>query len=347
MLRYTLKVAEIHQETNDTVTVVFKQPALKKVKYKAGQYLTLIFWINNRRYIRPYSFSSAPGIDTTLNITVKRVLGGIVSNHIADCLKVGDVVEVMEPMGDFTLEDKGLPGDSHIVLWGVGSGITPLLSLAKFALHHQSVEHVTLVYGNRNYKNAIFNAQINTLQKEYINCFSIWHFHTQIAVDSVNPYVIQGRINPESVLSVLKKEGKLDKTIHFICGPIGLKESVIEILKLEQINPDHIFSEEFKQVLNPKDFENITTRTVSLIKNGQEHIIEVIKGKSILEAGLDAMLDMSYSCQTGNCLLCKGKLIAGEIKSIINQEKQLSLNEDECLLCCSYPLTDNIKILVD
>ncbi|MVN21020.1 2Fe-2S iron-sulfur cluster binding domain-containing protein [Mucilaginibacter sp. HMF7410] len=347
MLQYTLKVAEIRQETQDTVTVVFKQPALKKIKYHSGQYLTLIFRINNRRYIRPYSFSSAPGIDNTLNITVKRVPGGVVSNHIADCLKVGDIVEVMEPMGDFTLENKGINGNSRLILWGAGSGITPLLSLAKFALHHQFARHLTLVYGNRGHESAIFSGQINELQKQYAEYFSVWHFHTKAIVDAAYPYLIQGRINPQTVLSVLKKEGDLGNTVHYICGPAGLKESVKKVLEEEGIGPKQIFSEEFKRVANPKDFENVITRTVSLIKGGKEHAIEVIKGKSILEAGLDAMIDLSYSCQTGNCTVCKGKLLSGQLKSIRSQETMPSLNKDEYLLCCSYPVTENIQIIVD
>jgi ring-1,2-phenylacetyl-CoA epoxidase subunit PaaE len=347
MLHYTLKIIEIRQETRDVVTVVFKQPALKKVKYFAGQYISLIFRINGRRYIRPYSFSSAPGVDATLNITVKRVPGGVVSNHIADCLNVGDAVEVMEPMGDFTLENKGINSQTHLILWGAGSGITPLLSLAKFALNNVVAEKVTLVYGNQNYENTIFNNEINALQKEYLEQFSVWHFHTQTVIDVNNPFVIQGRINPKKILSVLKGEGDLSKTVHYICGPAGLKESVKEVLQQEVIHPEQIFSEEFKLIANPKDFENVITRTVSLVKGGQEYEVEVIKGKSILEAGLDAMLDLAYSCQTGSCMVCKGELISGELKSIVNLPDSSVLNINERLLCCSYPLTADVRILVD
>lgn len=104
MRNYTLKVLEVRKETIDSVTLCFKQPGLKKIKYLAGQYLTLQFRINGRRYIKPYSFSSTPLIDSTLNVTVKRVPGGIVSNYINDIVKVDDVIEVQEPLGDFIFE---------------------------------------------------------------------------------------------------------------------------------------------------------------------------------------------------------------------------------------------------
>ncbi|MEP6610645.1 MAG: FAD-binding oxidoreductase, partial [Mucilaginibacter sp.] len=147
---YTLKVVKIIQESNDAATLCFKQPGLKKVKYLPGQYLTLIVRINGRKYIRPYSFSSAPGIDELLEVTIKRVIGGVVSNHLVDVIKEGDVLEVLQPLGDFVLNPDADLSDKHIVLWGAGSGITPLMSIAKYALHNNIAAHVSLVYGNRN-----------------------------------------------------------------------------------------------------------------------------------------------------------------------------------------------------
>jgi ring-1,2-phenylacetyl-CoA epoxidase subunit PaaE len=156
MANYTLKVLSIKKETNDTVTVYFKQPALKKIKYRPGQYLTLVLRINGRRYLRPYSFSSAPGIDETLSITVKRMLGGIVSNHILDQLKPGDLIEVLEPMGDFLLPENEDLFAGHLVFWGCGSGITPLFSMIKYALFHFDKVEITLIYGNRCKETTIF-----------------------------------------------------------------------------------------------------------------------------------------------------------------------------------------------
>lgn len=346
MPQYTLKVAEIHRETEDTVTICFKQPGLKKVKYLAGHYLTLIFRINGRRYIRPYSFSSAPGVDLTLNVTVKRVPGGIVSNHIIDCLVIGDVVEVMEPMGDFILENKPINTNTRLILWGAGSGITPLISLAKYALHNQIAKHITLVYGNRNFDSAIFNGQINALQKKHANYFSVWHFHTKPVIEKSNPYIVQGRIDPEKVIAVLKQENDLQHTFHYICGPVGLKESIKDVLENYGVGQAHIFSEEFNLTADPKNFEGVITRNVNINKEGTIYNVEVVKGKTILEAGLDAMVDLSYSCQTGNCMLCKGKLLSGGLRSIVKQNPQHNLKSDEHLLCCSLPLTDNVEILV-
>nr|WP_294943025.1 ferredoxin--NADP reductase [uncultured Mucilaginibacter sp.] len=343
---FTLKVVDVRVETPDTVTIAFKQPGLKKVKYLAGQYLTLMFRINGRRYIRPYSFSSAPLIDTHLEVTIKRVPGGIVSNHIIDKVKVDDIVEVMEPMGDFILHEAALTPQTHIVLWGAGSGITPLMSLTKYALYKKLAAHVTLVYGNRNAESVIFQDNINKLKAEFEN-FSAWHFHTQLAVAPNNPYLVQGRIDPNKVLAVMHNEGVLEDTIHYICGPAGLKESVRAALSSLGLSSDKVYSEDFEVVRDPAEFENIVTRSVAIKVEGKDAVIEVTKGKSILEAGLDAMLDMPYSCQTGNCLVCKGRIIKGEVKMIGVTKIPEGLGVDERLLCSSFPLTDDCIIEVD
>jgi ring-1,2-phenylacetyl-CoA epoxidase subunit PaaE len=344
---YTLKITKLYYETNDAITVSFKQPGLKFIKYSPGQYLTLIFRINGRRYIRPYSFSSAPEIDSTLDITVKRVPGGIVSNHILDKLRVGDMIEVMEPMGEFTLNNKLQDENKHLVLWGAGSGITPLFSLAKYALYKKLYNHITLVYGNRNAESVIFNNQINELKEKYSDLLSTWHFYTQAVINQSNPYLIQGRINPKIVLAVMANEGELNNTVHYICGPGGLKESIVKVLTNLGVKKEHIFTEDFELIRDPKEFENIITRVVTVKKSGQEHLVEVAKGKSILEASLNALIELSYSCQTGNCILCKAKLLKGEVKTIGLQKIPPLLNTDECLLCCSYPLDDNVEVLVE
>lgn len=345
MKHYTLKVIGLRTETADTLTVVFKQPGLKKIQYQAGQYLTLIFKINGRRYIRPYSFSSAPGVDLDLEVTVKQVLGGIVSNHISDQLKTGDLIEVMEPMGSFTLNPDLITADTHLVFWGAGSGITPLFSLIKEALHQNIAKQVTLVYGNRSFESVIFKDKIEVLKTAYPN-FTSWNFHTKLSVDEANKTIIEGRIDPSKVLSVMQAEGDLNNTLHYICGPTGLKGSVKTALLNLGVKHQSIQTEDFEIVRDPVEFENISTRMVVVVKAGVKSVVEVVKGKSILEAALDAMIDLSYSCQTGNCLVCKAVLLQGEVKMIGLTSKPEELNADECLLCCSFPLVDNVEVAV-
>jgi len=347
MQHYTLKVIDKRKETDDTVTLVFKQPGLKKIKYQAGQYLTLIFYINGRRYLRPYSFSSAPTIDSNIEVTIKRVPGGVVSNHIIDKVRIDDLIETMEPLGDFTLDNEFITEKTHVVLWGAGSGITPLISIAKYALHLKTVEHLTLVYGNRTTESAIFGDVINRLKSSYSNSFSSWHFYTQLYLPIEEPLIIKGRIDAQEVLAVIEKEKDISQTVHYICGPIGLKESIKEALRNAGVDDNRIFSENFQAERNLRDFDNIITRNVVLEQRGQRSEIEVIKGKSVLEAGLDALLELAYSCQTGNCKVCRARINRGQIKMIGAKLQKEELPANECLMCCSFPLTEDVELSID
>lgn len=343
MIKYTLKVQEIRRETADTITLCFKQPGLRKIKYQAGQYLTLNFRINGRKYSRPYSFSSAPSVDTLLETTIKRVPKGIVSNYIQDHVQIGDVIEVMEPMGDFVFDNQ--EDIETIYFWGVGSGITPLLSLIKEILHTKPLIKLHLVYGNRNFETTLFSDLLNELVKSHPDTFTFTHFHTKAEMNEESLFVKTGRINKYFILDLLK-DIAIEKTAHYICGPVDLKNTIKEALDILKCPKSTIFSEDFELVKDPKDFEDIVSRKVRIHFEGNEHEVEVTKGNSILEAALDAGIELPYSCQTGNCSTCKAKLKTGALRMIGLAKERTDLLPDDYLLCCSHPLTDTVYIAV-
>lgn len=339
-MNFTLKVAKIRKEKGDAVTLCFKQPGLKKVKYIPGQYLTLVFRINGRKFIRPYSFSSCPIVDEFLEVTIKRVPKGIVSNHINDVIKEGDSIEVMPPMGDFTF-DNG-KGFKTVYLWGVGSGITPLFSISKYLLSNFPDVKVILLYGNKSQDVAIFGEEIDALKNKYKEQLKVKHFHTQLIVDERIPDVIQGRIDQSKVLNIISSDTDIILSGHYICGPAGFKESIKSALDIRSVPSTNVFSEDFELIKDPADFEHIKTELVKVQFNGSKYEVEVPKGKSILEAALDADIELPYSCQTGNCSTCKGVLIEGQAKMIGLSNPRLDLKENEYLLCCSHPLSENV-----
>jgi ring-1,2-phenylacetyl-CoA epoxidase subunit PaaE len=335
MQNYTLKVVKVLKETDDTCTICFKQPALKKIKYLPGQYLTVTANINNRKYKRPYSLSSAPGLDDTLNITVKRLYQGIVSNHLIDLVKEGDLMELMEPIGDFVYKED-IHSSQEIFLWAAGSGITPLMSILKAALKTKN-QKIHLYYCNKTLKETIFYDELKALKSQYFDTFSLKLFFT----NEQNEDAGYGRIDGDVVKKAISVT-ELKNTLHFICGPEGLKKNVKAVLAENNTSPDQIFSEDFENIIDQSKIEEIHTQFVEIIKGDKKASVEVIRGKNILDAALDADMDLPYSCQTGSCTLCKAKLISGEVKTINNVKPEKDVADDERLLCCSYPLTDNV-----
>jgi len=151
---YDVKVKEIINETPDSIIIVFEEPA-EPVNYDAGQFLTLIMEINGKEVRRAYSLCSSPYLQEELAVTVKRVEDGVMSNYLNDVTKAGDVMRVMQPMGNFTTVFD--PANKrHLIMFGGGSGITPLMSLAKSMLFKESDSIVTLIFANRNIDSIIF-----------------------------------------------------------------------------------------------------------------------------------------------------------------------------------------------
>ena len=88
--------------------------------------------------------SSAPATDGELTVTVKRVAGGLVSNWFLDNLSEGDTMELTKPAGVFCPQES----DEPVLGFCGGSGITPVMSIAKHVLA-RTERPVRLLYANR------------------------------------------------------------------------------------------------------------------------------------------------------------------------------------------------------
>lgn len=344
MKNYSLTILEIIQETEDTKTFVFKNPIFNKIKYEAGQYLTLLLRINDRKYARPYSFSSTPLVDSLLSITVKRVSNGIVSNYIHNTFKVGDVIEVMEPMGGFILNKK--EPVSSIYFWGVGSGITPLFSLIKEVLNLRPNTVVHLVYGNKNEESTIFKTQLKKIQEDHPLVFNMSIFYSQEDTFELNDTNHKGRITSTFVANLLSQNKNTKESLHYICGPFGLKELIKNKLQDLEVPMSSIFTEDFELTIDPKELSDVEDSKAIILLRGELFEIFVPKGRSILDVALDHEIEIPYSCQTGNCNSCKAKLKDGRLKMVGLNKGRNDLGKDEFLLCCSYSLTKEICIEV-
>jgi ring-1,2-phenylacetyl-CoA epoxidase subunit PaaE len=344
MKQYTLTIQKIIKETKDSVTISLKQPILRKIRYQAGQYVTLIIRINGRKYARPYSLSSAPSVDSFLDITVKSIPGGIVSNYLNNELKVGDVLEVMEPMGDFTFKTSNL--GKTIYLWCIGSGITPLFSLTKELLSIHPDTKIFLVYGNKLRESTIFYEQLLQLQKEYKSLLNLIFFYSQEKTLLNEENEIKGKISSDFVLNLVSSNNNCVESIHYICGPNGLKGAVKSALLELEVPLSSIFFEEFNLVIDPIEFDGIQDSNVTLYFHGKQSEIFVPKGRSIVDIALDNHIEIPYSCQTGNCNTCKAKLKKGRLKMIGLSKERKDLDHGEFLLCCSYPIENHISIEV-
>lgn len=351
MKHYRLTVQQITKETPDTISIYFRQPAEGKIAYKPGQFLTLLVPVQGETVRRSYSMSSCPYTDEQLCVTVKKVAGGKVSNYLNNQLREGDVLEVAEPMGAFTANLQQI--QRHVVLFGAGSGITPLMSIAKAVLRMEKESLVSLIYGNRNEDSIIFKAELAQLQTQYPDRLRILHVLSQ---PDAGWRGSAGRLNRTSALKLLEELPQLgeNRTDYYLCGPSGMMDEVKAALHLLRVPADHVHHESFVTVAAAiekaveADDGVIKTRDVTIIYEGTEYKVTVKPEKTILEAGLAAKIDLPYSCQSGLCTACMSKCVSGKIK--MDEEDGLSEKERQAgyvLICVGHPLTSDVVIEVD
>src|SRR4051812_17085506 len=119
-----LKVTQIIEETKDAKTFVLTPLDDWQPIYKPGQFITLLFNTAYGEKRRSYSMSSAPEIDTTLQITVKKLDNGEFSRFLITHVKEGDILESTGISGQFVLpENKEYLKQFFFI--AAGSGITP------------------------------------------------------------------------------------------------------------------------------------------------------------------------------------------------------------------------------
>ncbi|WP_299707211.1 ferredoxin--NADP reductase [uncultured Pontibacter sp.] len=354
---FMLKVVEITRETSDAITIHLEHPDKKTIPYKAGQFLTLIIPIEGKKVRRSYSLCSAPTEGARLSVTVKRVEGGLVSNYLIDNLKVGQEIEVMEPIGNFNLVPDANT-NRQVVLFGAGSGITPLMSMLKTALQEEPNTKVALLYGNRNEDSVIFKQQLEELEAAHPDRLHVEYIYSQPQHDCEH----RGRMNQSMILKILQRLQltKPAEALYYMCGPDGMMDEARKALNLLHVPTDRVFRESFVSnklieqqeqqaqhgdVSSSDDDGEIKTQTVTIIYEGAEYSVEVQPDQTILEAALDQDVDLPYSCQAGLCTACRGKCLSGKVH--LDEREGLSdaeLDEGYVLNCVGHPLTDNVVI---
>lgn len=334
-----MTIKEVVKVATDAVNLVFEKPA--NFQYEPGQFITIIDEVEGKKIRRAYSLCTTPFDDEHPAVTVKRVPGGAMSNHLNDNMKAGNQLEVMEPMGMFTtVYDDSKSRNS--LFFGGGSGITPLISIIRTILIKEPNSNAVLVYGNRSEEYIIFKDLITSLEKKYEGRFKAIHILESGEADFV------GRPTEEMIEEICTANSCNDKTEFYICGPQPMMDIVSSGLKKAKYSDSNIMMESFDSSKDEKPSKNgkdVEESEVTILLDGEEYSMTVKKSDSVLDTALNNDLDMPYSCQSGLCTACRGKCIEGKIS--IDEAEGLSqdeLDEGYVLTCVGKPLSDRIKV---
>jgi ring-1,2-phenylacetyl-CoA epoxidase subunit PaaE len=333
---HELKVSEIQHLNDKSVMVSFDVPVDLKDEFKfiPGQYLNFEIEIKGEKYRRSYSICSGP--NEPLSVAIKAVENGVVSNWFNQELKVNDILKVAEPEGNFTLN----PEHKNVVAIAAGSGITPIMSIAKALTNGQ----VQLFFGNRSKSDAIFLAEIQSMSNVQFTGF--------LSQEEAEGFQ-KGRIDKANFTEIIKSDLNILKAdAFFICGPEGMIHDVKDTLKLFGVHDKKIKFELFAAPIASEqipeiDFKGISEVTVILdhekltfeMKPGNATILDLVE-----KNGMDA----PYSCRGGVCCSCKAKVLEGKATMRVNY----SLTDEEVqngyiLTCQAHPKSEKLTISYD
>jgi ring-1,2-phenylacetyl-CoA epoxidase subunit PaaE len=334
---HELTVKRVSPEAAGSVAVTFDIPAAERdaFKFEPGQFLTLRAKVDGQDVRRTYSISSPRSRLTRageLEIGIRPVEGGLFSNWAAQTLKAGTKLEVMPPDGRFTVRKQRA---IHRVGFAAGSGITPILSIAATTLEEQPEAKFSLVYGNRRMSSVMFNEALQDLKDRYRDRLTLIHILSRQAQEVD---LLQGRIDGDKVKAIIKAllpAASMDEV--FICGPEAMIEATEKALIEAGVPESRVYTERFtsgpaqaakiQADTDAAPLKDAATKDIALtiVLDGKEHQLHIGADEHVLDAALDAGLDLPFSCKAGVCCTCRAKVLSGEVV----MDKNFTLEADE------------------
>ncbi|GGF43758.1 hybrid-cluster NAD(P)-dependent oxidoreductase [Aliidongia dinghuensis] len=332
-----LLCVDIHQETHDVKTFTFVSPAGKHFDFHAGQYFLFDLDLGDAVESRCYSISSSPHRKNAISITVKRVAGGRISNWLHDTLTPNATVQAKGPLGAF-LRPSGA-GRKFLFLSG-GSGITPVMSIARDLADLAEPADVVFVHAARSPRDIIFRDELALLANR-VKGFRLFLLPEDIVGERSWPG-LSGRIS-KSYVSLAVPD--VAERIVMCCGPAPFMKAARDIVAELGVPAANYLQESFDEPpledAPIKDDGGPETQSFRVDFAKQARTIEVPAGQTVLSHAKRQGIRLPSSCANGLCGTCKSKLVSGTVDMHHNGGiRQREIDAGWFLPCCSKPLSD-------
>lgn len=275
--------------------------------FEAGQYINLFTQIEGVRTSRPYSLSSSPKQRAYYEITVARTRDGFVSDYLLDQVKPGDRFTANGPAGVFRYQPVFHSKES-LFLAG-GSGITPLLSMTREILDAGLDRDVVMLYGCRNPEAALYHEELTA----YSAAFPNFRYHLVVS-DPVENWDGERGFLDEALIRRLVPD--FAQRTSYICGPQVMNDFCKSALEAMGVPEKKIRREMFgarRDIQNEPGWPaELTGNEVFTITVGDKKI-PAKSGEPVLVALERAGVRVNVCCRSGECSLCRVKLVSGNV----------------------------------
>lgn len=366
--RGRLRVTAIFPETHDVKTFRLMCEDGKELPFTftPGQFLTVTVEPTGARVSRSYTIASAPTRTCHVEITVKREEQGEVSRHLHDRVAVGDLLDVVAPVGAFTFS-----GDESkdVVLIAGGVGITPMMSIIRTLTDRSWPGEIHLVYGARSTQDFIFRDEIEYLQRRHANLHVAATMRRAEGTSWMGP---EGVVSKEFIARSVPEIAR--RRIH-LCGPPPMMEAVKVALVELGVPAENIRTEAFGPARGqappvaaataatvpptatataataPADAGNAeaapakvggTGAQLTFAKSAKSVVLE--GGKTVLEAAEDAGVAIDFACRVGTCGICAVKLLSGTVVMAVEEGLPAEDKARGMILACQAKATSDIVV---
>lgn len=234
-----------------------------------------------------------------------RSRGGSTAMH--DTLKVGQLLKIGAPRNHFPLNEQA----GKTVLIAGGIGITPLWCMVQ---RLQALgRDWQLFYAARSRQHAAFLADLKALAAQQAGRVHL-HFDQESGPFDLG-FVFNGQLPPDAHV--------------YCCGPLPMLRAFEQAT--QGLPPEQVHLEYFQAKDAP-----VAAGGVEVELSRSKKIFFVAEGKTVLDAVLDAGVDVPYSCMEGICGSCEVTVIAGEPDhhdSVLSDQQKLS--NKTMMICCS------------
>lgn len=173
--KYTARVSDKYfvSDNQRFLYIKFELVLPDRISYQAGQYVSLKISEQGER--RSYSIANTPDNTHGFHLLIEMVREGKGSKYVQN-LEIGEVVEVMAPLGKFVISDEKyssipvIQSPSKLLFVATGSGIVPIYAMInELLLNKNETRQMRLHWGMRSEEDLFFVDNLARLAETHPN----------------------------------------------------------------------------------------------------------------------------------------------------------------------------------
>ncbi|MDT0201156.1 2Fe-2S iron-sulfur cluster-binding protein [Nocardioides sp. AE5] len=349
---HALLVARVEPLAEDAMALTLDVPPelADAFAFEPGQHLTLCCADGVRR---SYSICASPAAGQ-LQVGIRQLPDGWFSTGVLPHLHPGDTLEVMTPTGRFVARPEVGACKEYVAI-AAGSGITPVLPIARALLEGEPASRVTLVQADRTHASAMLLDEVHEVKDRFPDRFRVVHV---LSREQQEAELLSGRLDGERLRQLAATLIDVDTVDEwFLCGPQAM---VVDLAAtLADLGATRVHTELFHAEPGPRQPGKVGAAVdegsgaaeceVTIRLDGRSTTLSLDgAGEPVLTAALARRGDLPFACRGGVCGTCRARVVEGTVE----METNWALEPDEVaagyvLTCQAHPTSARVVLDYD